>query len=222
MPDYNTLALDAACGQAAAVVLDREGNCFEAVSNGDKPHSLTILPLLESALEMANLSWGDLQLLALGTGPGSFTGLRISASILAGLNTRLDLPLLTLSSLAVTALQTQSEAPLWILEDARAGDAYTGYFSKGCALQKDELHTWAAIYEKPVGTYACQVKPPAKLPTAWKRLPLTASRPRALAEAVQSALKSTDISSLPRFTTPSYLNRSQAERNFKPEPNRKS
>jgi len=217
MPNYNILALDAACGQAAAVVLDREQCCLGAECQRDRPHSMTILPLLQSVLETAGLTWVDLNLLALGIGPGSFTGLRISASILAGINSRLGLPMLSVSSLAITALQAQSRQPVWILEDARAGDAYVGHFVKGRALRKDRILPWSEVRKMPPGIFASQTKSPVELP-GWQRLPLEASRFQALGEAVRATMESVNLPDLPQFIHPSYLSRSQAERNLKSKP----
>lgn len=212
MPNYNILALDASCGQAAAVVLDRKRHCLGAECPRDRPHSMTILPLLQSVMETAGLTWVDLHILALGIGPGSFTGLRISASILAGINSRLDLPMLSVSSLAITALQSQSRQPVWILEDARAGDAYVGHFVNDRALRKDRILPWSEVRKMPPGIFASQAKPPVELP-GWQRLPLGASRFQALGEAVRATIESVNLPDLPQFTPPSYLSRSQAERN---------
>ncbi|MFQ5354871.1 MAG: tRNA (adenosine(37)-N6)-threonylcarbamoyltransferase complex dimerization subunit type 1 TsaB [Mariprofundaceae bacterium] len=207
----NILALDAACGHAASAVLRSDGSQFEAESEGKNPHSVAILPLLEKVLAEARLSWNDLDLLALGLGPGSFTGLRIAASTLAGINTGLKLPMLGISSLAITAIQTDSEAPICVFEDARAGDAYVGYFAGGEALQDDQSLAWSQVLEIQPGSFASQSEPPVDL-SEWHRLELKTGRSQALGKAVLASTNSVELSLLPRFLLPAYLRPSQAER----------
>ncbi len=207
----NILALDAACGRAASVALKDDGSQFKAESEGKNPHSVAILPLLEKVLAEAGLSWSDLDLLALGIGPGSFTGLRIAASTLAGINTGLKLPMLGISSLAITAIQTDSKEPVWVFEDARAGDAYVGRFAGVNALQEDQSLGWNQVLQIQPGSFASQSEPPVDLPE-WHRLQLKTGRPQALGKAVLASTHSVKLSRLPRFLSPAYLQPSQAER----------
>jgi tRNA threonylcarbamoyl adenosine modification protein YeaZ len=207
----NILALDAACGQAAAVILKGDGALIEAESQGDKPHSLGILPLLESILGEAELGWGDLDLLAVGMGPGSFTGLRIAIATMAGINASLRLPMLGISSLAITALQSQSDSLIWVLEDVRSGDAYVGCYVNGVARKKDQCLPWNRVSRMPAGNFTGHGKPPVDLP-AWHYIPLKTGRARALGKAVQTSISSVDPDHLSRLVLPSYLRPSQAER----------
>lgn len=124
---YPLLALDVATKHACVCLINAKGQVFTAEAGEGKQHSNTVLPLLQDVLQQAGLTWSDLKMLALGQGPGSFTGLRIAAAMLAGINASLKLPVWGLSSLAITAMQTQNNQPLWVLEDARAGEVFAGY-----------------------------------------------------------------------------------------------
>jgi len=123
----NILALDAACGEIAACII-RHGHRHilqaDDASNTGVTRSTAIIPALNQLLEQAGLNWKQLDVLALGAGPGSFTGLRIAAATLAGLNAGLRLPIIHLSSLAITARQTETKGPVRVLEDARAGEVF--------------------------------------------------------------------------------------------------
>ncbi|MDQ6968770.1 MAG: tRNA (adenosine(37)-N6)-threonylcarbamoyltransferase complex dimerization subunit type 1 TsaB, partial [Mariprofundaceae bacterium] len=106
---HPVLALDVATSSACVCLINVEGKVFTAEATAGKQHSNTVLPLLEDVLQQADLRWTDLKMLALGQGPGSFTGLRIAAAMLAGINASLKLPIWGLSSLAITAMQAQSD-----------------------------------------------------------------------------------------------------------------
>jgi len=209
----NILAADLATGNIATCLLRADGERFLADLPGDKPHSQTLLPLLRQLLDDAGLQWNDLGLFALGAGPGSFTGIRIAAATLAGLNAPLGLRFLHLSSLAITARQVKDSDPLWIIEDARAGDAYVGHYRDGAAVEPDSCHRWEDVAAMTPASFACHNNPAIDM-AQWQRLQLTTPRSQALAAAVEAALATTaDIDSLPTYPEPAYLQVSQAERN---------
>jgi len=209
----NILAVDLATGAIAASLLCHDDRLFTVDDAGMTPHSQTLLPLLRELMQQADLGWNDLGLLALGAGPGSFTGIRIAAATLAGLNAPLGLRFLHLSSLAITARQLEGSDPVWVIEDARAGDAYVGRYRAGSAMEEDSCRRWEEVAAMPAASFACHNEPAIDM-TGWQRLPLAKPRSQALAETVDAALASTlDIDSLPRHPEPAYLQVSQAERN---------
>jgi len=209
----NILALDAAFGPACACLIRQDGKQFSAASQSDKPHSQTILPMLETLLAEAELDWNALQLLAIGIGPGSFTGLRVAAAIISGINTGLHLPILELASLAITARQSDIREPVWVIEDARADSAWIGRYQEGISLGKDRSQPWDEVRRMPVSIYLTQTPTAVRLPR-WKRLPLALPRCKALAMlACQHADTVVNPDILPRFANPAYLSTSQAERN---------
>ena len=213
MKPANILAVDLASGAIAAALLRADGGLFTADDTHTKPHSQTLLPLLKQLMAEAALHWNELELFALGAGPGSFTGIRIAAATLAGLNAPIGKRFLHLSSLAVTARQVESREPVWVIEDARAGDAYVGCYRNGEPLQEDRCLRWDEVAQFPPAAFACHNEPAVEL-VGWQRLPLALPRSQALADATRAALdRLDDIGSLPRYPQPAYLQASQAERN---------
>jgi len=209
----NMLALDAAFGPACACLRRRDGRQFHAVTPSDKAHSQTLLPMLETMLNEAGLEWPDLRVFAVGIGPGSLTGLRVAAATIAGLNTGLQLPILKMSSLAITSLQSREREPVRVIEDARAGRAWLGLYQAGESLQDDRILTWDEILAMPAATCIFHSKPAKKL-DGWKHLPLERSRSEALAMlACRHADQMVHPEKFPRFVAPAYLCPSQAERN---------
>jgi len=209
---YPLLALDVAAGAAAATLLLDDERALYAEGDTAVPHSQGILPLLQGLLDEANLAWRDLAMLAYGRGPGSFTGLRIAAATLSGINASLKLPILHLSSLAVSALQSDA-ADIWVLEDARAGEAFVGHYRKGEAMQADACLAWSEVAALQPAPFVAHSEPAIALPN-WQRRPLAVGRPEALAAVVRQELQHHDSATLPRQAEPAYLQLSQAERHM--------
>jgi len=222
------LALDMACGEIAVCVQRGESSFFSSISAASqqgKMRSTVIVPLMNDVLSQAGLSWHQLDALVLGAGPGSFTGLRIAAATLAGVNSALALPILHVSSLAITARQTNmrqvkmrqtklaSSESIWVLEDARAGEVFVGHYQAGQALQADACLNWQDIEAMSGGLFCCHTEPPQTL-NQWTREPLTLQRSAALALEVQSLMVSGELKLEQSLVYPEavYLQVSQAER----------
>jgi len=210
---YPVLALDAAVGKSFACLLlsDREALCAE--SEGSRAHSQSLMPMLEGLLKKADITWKDLNILVLGVGPGSFTGLRIAAAALAGINASLQLPVLSISSLAITAVQANCEGPLYVLEDARAGEVFVGHYHGTVSMQNDRCISWDALSEVKQGNYTSVAIPPEPL-SGWERLELAMDRAEAIATVVRAAMEQQVLSNLPKYVQPAYLQMSQAERSL--------
>jgi len=213
------LALDTAGGRIAACIIS-DGECYFHQSGGESAgatRSTTIIPALQGLLEQACLSWRQLDVLALGAGPGSFTGLRVAAATLAGVNAALQLPLIQLSSLAITARQADSSEQIRVLEDARAGELFYGCYRQGEAVQADCCMRWSQVEKyrsesDHPGLFCALNEPPIAL-EGWRRVALSMPRSQALAIAALAACgKVKAWGRLPHYPSPNYLQPSQAER----------
>lgn len=116
-------------------------NCSVALMVGDdvisrceyapREHTTKILPMVDTVLAEGGLKLNQLDALAYGRGPGSFTGVRIGIGIAQGLAFGADLPMLGISTLAAMAQGTyrihQSEQVLTAI-DARMGEIYWGQY----------------------------------------------------------------------------------------------
>jgi len=222
------LALDVAAGPAAVCLILEDGSVFSALGDAGKQHSQTVLPLIQGVLAEAHIDWKDLKTLVFGQGPGSFTGLRIGAAILSGINASLQLPVWGISSLAITSLQIDTEGrdteggdveanvddAVWVLEDARAGEVFAACYRQGVAVVQDDCRAWAEMGDVPAGQYVAHADVPIAL-DGWQRLPLLRTRMDAMEAYIKQYEDGLVISSLGHWAEPVYLQLSQAEKNLK-------
>ncbi|MGC3871791.1 tRNA (adenosine(37)-N6)-threonylcarbamoyltransferase complex dimerization subunit type 1 TsaB [Halomonas sp. GXIMD04776] len=97
------LALDASSSACSCAVW-RDGEVFSRFALTPREHTRRLMPMIDDVLAEAQLSHNDLDALAYGQGPGSFTGLRIAAGVAQGLAFALERPLIGVSTLAALAL----------------------------------------------------------------------------------------------------------------------
>ena len=86
-----------------------------------------LMPAIAELLGRNGLTYSHLTRIAVTTGPGSFTGLRIGLSAARGLGLALDVPVVGVPSLL--ALSLAAKGPVAVLVDARRGEAYVQRFS---------------------------------------------------------------------------------------------
>jgi len=119
------LALDTAT-EVCTAALWLDGEVLERFEPGGQ-HSERILPMVDALLAQAGLALTQLDALAFGRGPGSFTGLRIGAGVVQGLAFGAGLPVVPVSSLAALA-QGQDAVKVLAAFDARMQQVYWGAY----------------------------------------------------------------------------------------------
>jgi len=121
------LAIDTAAPRLALAVLagDRVDTLVEDMATGQAER---LFPALDELLVRSGFTYADLTRIAVTTGPGSFTGLRIGLSAARGLALALRLPVLGIPSLLALSLSAGRD-PVAVLLDARRGEAYFQSFA---------------------------------------------------------------------------------------------
>jgi tRNA threonylcarbamoyladenosine biosynthesis protein TsaB len=133
-PMPHLLAIDTST-EACSAALCVDGVILERSELAPRRHAELILPMIESLLHEARIGRRDLNGIAVGRGPGAFTGVRLAISIAQGLALGLDLPVVPVSSLAALALDAPAEvahrdAAILAVIDARMGEVYAGAFRR--------------------------------------------------------------------------------------------
>jgi tRNA threonylcarbamoyladenosine biosynthesis protein TsaB len=121
------LAIDTSAPRLALAVLagDRVETLVEDMATGQAER---LFPALDELLGRCGVAYRDLTRIAVTTGPGSFTGLRIGLSAARGLGLALNIPVLGIPSLFALSLAAGCD-PVAVLLDAKRGEAYFQTFS---------------------------------------------------------------------------------------------
>lgn len=131
----NLLAIETSTESCSVALLRVDGlreNLFERSELAPRRHAELVLPMAEALLREAGLQRKQLDGIAVGRGPGAFTGVRLGVSVAQGLAFALDLPVMPVSSLAALAMQApDDDAGILALIDARMGEVYAGAFKRG-------------------------------------------------------------------------------------------
>lgn len=125
-----TLALETG-GELGSVALgDGERLVAESLLSVRATHSETVMPEVDRLLRAAGCRRRELDAVVVGAGPGSFTGVRIAASLAKGLCFAGDRPLFAYSSLLASAAGTGLEDGVVACFDARREEVYAAAFDR--------------------------------------------------------------------------------------------
>jgi len=122
------LAIDTAAPRLQLAVLRADGSVDVSIDDLAQGHAELLFPRIATLLERNRLAYRDLTRIAVTTGPGSFTGLRIGLSAARGLGLALEIPVIGVPSLLALSLAGRPGLPLAIVVDARRDQAYSQMF----------------------------------------------------------------------------------------------
>jgi len=184
--------------------VDGQARVWQHSGAGGAQASSALIPAIETLMAEAGLAYAELDAIAFGRGPGSFTGLRTACAVAQGLGFGAGVPLLPVDTLLAVAEEArQAHAPAaqpWsvlALLDARMDELYAApYAWDGRAwtqraqdrLLKPEqvtLHDCQALAGNGLAAYGERLTVPADLP-CWPALPTAAAMLR-LAPALLAA-----------------------------------
>ena len=126
----NILIIDTAT-EACSVALEIKGKTFSRFEICPQQHSQRILPMIDEILKEAKVTLQDLDYLAFGRGPGSFTGVRIATGVLQGLALGTGHKVVGISTLAAMAQQAYEQnqcEKITAAIDARMSEVYFGQY----------------------------------------------------------------------------------------------
>lgn len=125
----NLLAIETST-EACSVAVWVDGAVHARHELAPRRHAELVLPWAGQLLAEAGISKRALDAIAVGRGPGAFTGVRLGVSIAQGLALALDRPVLPVSTLAALAMRAPrlDDASVLAIIDARMGEFYLGLF----------------------------------------------------------------------------------------------
>jgi tRNA threonylcarbamoyladenosine biosynthesis protein TsaB len=219
----NILALDTSTPRAAVAVATAAGAVYAATTDPDQRHGRNLVPTVRDRLRAAGLAPRDLDLIAVGRGPGSYTGLRIGLTAAKTLAYAAGKPLVGHDSLEVIARNAPEGARrVAIIADAQRGDVYAADFARAepggplvrtAPTRIEPLARWLdrlAGGTVVLGPGLDRLRPP--LPPSVRRVEPSADWPdgRRLIDLTREAWRAGRRDD-PWFLEPLYLRRSAAE-----------
>lgn len=126
----NLLAFETST-EACSVALHTEHGVIERFELAPRRHAELALPWAEQLLAEAGLVRRQLDAIAVGRGPGAFTGVRLAIGIAQGIALALDLPVVPVSTLRALALRAPAGAEkVLACIDARMGEVYAATYAR--------------------------------------------------------------------------------------------
>lgn len=118
------LGLDTTGNTLSVALCEDEKILGEMSLHDTKKHSVTLLPAVHSLLSILGREAGDIELIAVSTGPGSFTGIRIGVASAIGLAQALDVPVAQVDTLAALLENLFFDGTICAIMDARREQVY--------------------------------------------------------------------------------------------------
>lgn len=135
-----TLAIDASTYDGDVAVVDHTRVLAEGHTAMKRVDRETLMPLVNDTLQRAGIAASAIERVACGAGPGSFTSLRIAASIAKGLAVGLGKPLFAVPSLSLLVTGARLPAGRYVAAlDALRGELYVGLYDVGSGGGVTEL-----------------------------------------------------------------------------------
>jgi tRNA threonylcarbamoyladenosine biosynthesis protein TsaB len=117
------LAIDAATRNIGIALYDGVSIPYEKIWSSKNFHTVELGQAVQEALSLVNISKESLKCIAIANGPGSFTGLRIGTSLAKGLALSLQIPLIGIDTLEITAYSQPINSNYQLVSILKAGRA---------------------------------------------------------------------------------------------------
>ena len=127
------LALDTSMAACSVCVYDAGAGLVLASRHEfmDRGQAEALAPMVQETMALAGVAFKDLARIAVTTGPGTFTGVRIGLAMARGLGVALNIPITGINSLAAIACnETAGDLPIVVAVDARANEIYFAAFDQ--------------------------------------------------------------------------------------------
>lgn len=122
------LAIDTSSSICSVAILEDKNVIIEKHNNDEKTHSQKLMPLIDDIFKESNLTLDNINLLACGQGPGSFTGIRIGISTVKAFADVKNIPIIGVTSLESLAYNIEQEGLIASIIDAKHDNVYFGLY----------------------------------------------------------------------------------------------
>jgi tRNA threonylcarbamoyladenosine biosynthesis protein TsaB len=167
----NLMILDTSTLRAAIGVLTREGRIHTATSNAGRQHGRDLIPCIRAILGEAHVEIRDIEVIGVGLGPGSYTGLRVGVMAAKTIAYATGAKLVGLDTLEAVAYNAPSESTrIAVIADAQRGDLYVAEWARDSAggplrsilpCQVEPMVAWLRRLEPSVAVLGPALESPA-------------------------------------------------------------
>jgi tRNA threonylcarbamoyladenosine biosynthesis protein TsaB len=218
----NVLGLDTSTAATAACLLRADGEMFEVVPGPAdlfRPpgHARELMPAVARVVEEGGLTFEAVDAVAVGRGPGTFTGVRIGIATARAIASAWSLPVHGVSSLAALAAGADEAGPVLAVIDARRGEVFGALYEAGAERMSPFVSgpgnlaarlAAAALTPLAVGDGAVRFR--AELESAGARVPADDS-PRHVLRALEVCRLAVSVAPVaPEALVPEYLRQPDA------------
>jgi len=133
------LALETSTNACSVALWQSGQDTRELFTVAPRQQTERVLPMVEQLLQEQGVTPEELTGIAVGHGPGAFTGVRIAVAVAQGLAYGLDVPVVGVSSLAASAwcaYAAGAEGPVLVAQDARMNEIYWGLYEGNSQAQQ--------------------------------------------------------------------------------------
>ena len=133
--------------ELCSIALNYGSDILQRHSDQPRQHAEQLLPMIDALLGEAGINRQQIEQIAVGRGPGSFTGIRVACSAAQGIGYSLDIPVVPISSLAALAQaalfqnETKPGQGIIAVQDARLSEIYAAVYQlddQGSLIQVGE------------------------------------------------------------------------------------
>lgn len=118
------LCIDTASDICGVSILENTSLVVNLDNNTGRTHSENLMPMIQKALKIANISLKDINLLVCDKGPGSFTGIRIGISTVKAFHDSLNIPCIGISALESLAYNVKNDTLIASIIDCKNNNCY--------------------------------------------------------------------------------------------------
>lgn len=124
------LSLDTTMSACSAAIIDTQEPLplADALVELERGHAEALPPMVAEVMRQSGLAISEIDRIAVTTGPGTFTGVRIGLAWARGLGLARGIPVIGIDSLSAIAANETAQSPLLVISDARNDEVYAALF----------------------------------------------------------------------------------------------
>lgn len=158
------LSIDTSSKICGVTISDNEKVLIHLSNDDEKTHSVKLMPMVDTALKNTKLTLDDISLLAICTGPGSFTGVRIGIATIKAFSDVKHIPIVGISSLeslaynVIEKISNLENTLICSLIDAKNNNVYCGVYNFSSNTDGNTICNQIEMFAEDIDTTISKIK----------------------------------------------------------------